>query len=79
MNLSGVRAGDIVEADIKGRRFYAAVDVPRVRGCRVQLAVTPITPGISYRTLTSRQVIGHWRASSATRSRHSADRVEAQA
>lgn len=61
MRLANVRAGDIVQVDVKGRRFYALAEADGA-GAR-ELPVRPITPGITYRRATSRQVIAHWRKS----------------
>jgi hypothetical protein len=69
MDISGVRPGDIIEADVKGRHFYALVSSTGRAGRKLQLNVDPITPGITWLTLTGRQVVGHWRAAGATRAR----------
>lgn len=63
MNISSVNAGDIVRVDKKGRRFLAFVDGRDNGG----LAVTPVNRHETYRTASAREVIGIWRASSATR------------
>lgn len=63
MRLASVQPGDIVEADVRGRRFHAIV---LGRPARTELAVDPITAGISYRRVTSRQVLQHWRRSRAS-------------
>ena len=63
MNITPIKERDVVECDVKGRRFYALV---QGRGERKgQLRVSPITHGISYRTVTARQVIAHFRRSRA--------------
>ena len=65
MNITPIRERDVVECDVKGRRFFALV---RGRGERKgQLRVEPITHGITYRTVTARQVIAHFRRSRAAR------------
>jgi hypothetical protein len=48
-----------VQCDVKGRRFYALVTEHTPRG----LAVQPITNGITYRHVTARQVVAHYRRS----------------
>lgn len=58
MNLSSVREGDIVECDIKGRRFFAHVRGKDATG----VAITPITRE-TWRHVTAQQVIGHYRKS----------------
>ena len=64
MNLGGVRPRDIVECDVRGRRFYAIVrDKHATPGSPTRLTVKPITPGINYFEVPARQVIGHWRRS----------------
>lgn len=62
MTLAGIHEGDVVFCDVKGRRFYAVVQ-GRGKG---ELRVSPITPHISYRTVTARQVIEHFRKARRT-------------
>jgi hypothetical protein len=59
VNVTGVREGDIIECDVKGRRFFALVQekLPGV------LRFRPITAGITYRSAKSTEVIGHYRRS----------------
>lgn len=58
MNLQGIRAGDLVACDVKGRVFIARVEgVPAPDG----LPVEPITKGVTYRTVTARQVTEHYK------------------
>lgn len=59
MNISGVKPGDIVHADVLGRKFYALVDGPI--DSEGVLPVHPISHNISYRHLTARQVKEHYR------------------
>jgi len=59
MTLAGVRAGDIVLADRKGRRFYAIVIERRER----ELAVEPIDRRVTYHVVKAREVLGIWRKS----------------
>lgn len=59
MNLTGIREGDIVRVDKKGRRFHAVVEAKEGR----ELKVLPLQKNISYRTATSREVCDHWRKS----------------
>ena len=61
MTLGAVRAGDIVLADRKGRRFYAIVTERRDR----ELAVEPIDRRVTYYTVKAREVLGIWRKSRA--------------
>ena len=65
MTLAGVRAGDIVLADRKGRRFYAVVTERRER----ELGVEPIDRRVTYRHVKAREVIGIWRKSRAQNGR----------
>lgn len=56
MNISSVQVGDMIQADVKGRIFHAiVVEVG------ADLEVDPIERGVTWRHITSRQVIGHWR------------------
>ena len=57
MTLGGVNPGDIVLADVKGRRFYAIVIARRLR----VLVVEPIDRRVSYRRVKAREVLGLWR------------------
>lgn len=58
MRLASVRPGDIVRCDVRGLRFLAYVE-----DCgRRQVAIMPHHPqGISYREVSPRQVVEHWR------------------
>lgn len=62
MTIGGIRDGDIVQADIRGQRFYGIV-TDEVETTRSELAVRPIGNGRERwpRIVTARQVIGHWR------------------
>ncbi len=61
MTLGGVKPGDIVLADRKGRRFYAVVMGRRER----ELLVEPIDRRVTYHHVKAREVIGIWRKSRA--------------
>ena len=65
MTLGAVRAGDIVLADRKGRRFYAIVVERRER----ELEVDPIDRRVTYRHVKAREVLGIWRKSRAQNGR----------
>lgn len=58
MRLNGVKAGDLVLCDVKGRRFHAEVTDTPGDG---DLQVRPLTPAVTYRHVTARQVLEHWR------------------
>jgi hypothetical protein len=57
MTLKNVNRDDVVEVDIKGRRFRA--DVVDVDGSA--LRIRPLSRNISYRHASARQVVRHWR------------------
>ena len=61
MTLSGVKSGDIVLCDRKGRRFFAVVTARRER----ELEVEPIDRRVTYRRVKAREVLGIWRKSRA--------------
>ena len=65
MTLAGVKPGDIVLADRKGRRFYAIVTERRER----ELAVEPIDRRVTYHVVKAREVLGIWRKSRAQNGR----------
>jgi hypothetical protein len=58
MRLQGIRAGDLVLCDVKGRRFHAEVTTTPTGA---ELEVRPLLRGITYRRVTSRCVKEHWR------------------
>lgn len=58
MQLSGVREGDIVEIDKKGRYFFAFVE-GKDDGI---LQIQPMkNANVSYYTATAREVVGHYK------------------
>ena len=63
MTLRGIRPGDIVQGDVRGSLFHAYVD--RVEGS--EIAVSPISRNVTFRRLTSRQVIAHWRKATGSK------------
>jgi hypothetical protein len=66
VNVQSVHSGDIVECNIKGRRFFAlATSDPQASpmGGFKTMTIRPITPSVSYRIVGSTQVIGHYRRS----------------
>jgi hypothetical protein len=66
MNVASVHEGDIVECDVRGRRFFALATSnpqPSPRGGPSTLTIRPITPSISFRVVNAPQVIGHYRRS----------------
>ncbi len=56
MRLEGIVAGDIVEVDRLGRRFYALVSGNAAEG----LSIQPLDRKITYRNCRAREVVGHW-------------------
>jgi hypothetical protein len=61
MTLGSIRSGDIVLANRRDRRFYAIVTCRHER----ELEVEPIDRRITYRRVTTREVLGVWRKSRA--------------
>jgi hypothetical protein len=55
--------GDIVMCDIRGSRFYAEV-TEKGKG---NIAIKPLTKGYGFYSANSRQVVGLWRKSKASR------------
>jgi hypothetical protein len=71
MNLTPIKVDDIVNADVRGDRFYALV-IERVRQNetldRRVLRVKSLTGRpIPTQFLTARQVVGHWRRSAQSK------------
>ncbi|MGH2893878.1 MAG: hypothetical protein ACRDPM_11545 [Solirubrobacteraceae bacterium] len=58
MRLQGIRAGDLVLCDVKGRRFHAEVTTTPAGA---ELEVRPLMPAVTYRRVSSRSVKEHWR------------------
>ena len=56
MRLEGIQAGDIVEVDRNGRRFFALVTGSAPGG----LAVQPTDRRVNYYSCRSRDVVAHW-------------------
>ncbi len=56
MRLAAIRPQDVVRDDKRGRSFMAFVLAKGADG----LSIDPIEPGISYRSATAREVVGHW-------------------
>jgi hypothetical protein len=66
MNVSPIRAGDIVEIDKRGTKFHAIVTAPAAGG---ELPVRPLERWATWRTARPSEVVGHWRPSADTRRR----------
>jgi len=56
MRLEGIRAGDIVEVDRRGRRFHALVG-ESVEGA---LSIEPLDRRVTYRSCRPHEVRAHW-------------------
>jgi hypothetical protein len=56
VRLEGINTGDIVEVDLRGRRFHALVTGASSGG----LAIQPIDRRVNYYSCRSREVVGHW-------------------
>lgn len=71
MNLTPIKAGDIVKADVRGDLFYGLVAEPAAMNEALRrrvLTVSSLTGRpIPTRFLTAHQVIGHWRRSARSR------------
>lgn len=57
MRITGVKAGDVVSCDVRGRLFYALV----LEHHGKELEIVAITAGITYTSVTARQVEKHYR------------------
>ncbi len=58
MRLQGIRAGDLVLCDVKGRRFHAEVTTSPTGA---ELEILPLLRAITYRRVSARSVKEHWR------------------
>ena len=59
MQLQGIRPGDIVFCDVKGRQFYA--EVREKEPGKQELRIRPLHSNITYFHVTARQVSRHYR------------------
>lgn len=58
MTLAGLRIGDLVRCDVKGRIFYAMVESkPDAEG----VSIAPLDRRVTYRHVTATQIREHWR------------------
>lgn len=57
-----IRPGDLVECDVRGQRFFARVEeVDKV------VRIAPLSRQITYRSVSARQIIGHYRKAAGSR------------
>jgi hypothetical protein len=56
MRLEGIQTGDIIEVDLRGRRFHALVTGTTPGG----LAIQPTDRRVNHYSCRSREVVGHW-------------------
>ena len=66
MKLGTIRPGDVVEIEKRGSTFYAIAGKVDDAGLRL----SPISRQINHFHATAREVVGHWRATKATRERN---------
>lgn len=57
MRTQGISPGDIVHSDVRGQRFFAVV-TSREGG---ELQIEPLDNRYTYRRVTARQIVGHYR------------------
>ena len=62
MRTQSIKAGDIVECDVRGQSFFA-----RVVDTSDKIGIEPLSRQITYRQVTARQVVGHYRKASGSR------------
>jgi hypothetical protein len=68
VNITPIKPGDIVECDVRGSSFFAKADtIAKDFANRKVLNIEPLSPKITYRQATPRQVVGHYRKSKASR------------
>lgn len=65
MKLGGIRCDDLVQGDVRGVAFYATVEGVEGR----ELVVAPLSRNVTFRRLTARQVIAHWRKAAGSHPR----------
>jgi hypothetical protein len=66
MNISSIKRDDIVECDVRGRRFHAQVTEDPQNG---ELSVLPLDKRINYFSVRSNQVVKHYRLMGRPRSK----------
>lgn len=62
--VSNIHEGDVLLVDKGGRRFYARATETPTNGT---IKIKPIERWASWYTASSREVVGHWIATTATR------------
>ena len=62
MRTQGVKPGDIVECDVRGQTFFA-----RVVELGDAISIEPLSRQITYRQVTARQIVGHYRKAKGSR------------
>jgi len=72
MNSTGIKAGDLVRADVRGGRFWARVSAPmrEIEGLGKRITLEPLEGArgvLPAQWVTSRQVVGHWRERSGSK------------
>lgn len=63
MRTTSINPGDIVHSEIRGQGFYAKVTDKTDDG----LAVEPLDRRVTFRTVTARQIVGHYRKAKGSR------------
>jgi hypothetical protein len=63
MRTTSINAGDIVHSEIRGQGFYARVVDKTDDG----LAVEPLDRRVTFRNVTARQIVGHYRKAKGSR------------
>jgi len=68
MNISSVRAGDIVEVDIRGTKFIARVEeFVKIEGKQSSLKIMPFHNASNRYSCKANEVIGHYKKMNRTR------------
>lgn len=62
MRTQTIKAGDLVECDVRGQTFFA-----RVVDRDEKLVIEPLSQQITFRHVTARQVVGHYRKAAGSR------------
>jgi hypothetical protein len=62
MRTQSIKAGDIVECDVRGQFFFA-----RVVDTSDKIGIEPLSRQITFRQVTARQIVGHYRKATGSR------------
>jgi len=67
MTLGQIKPGDVVQVDIKGRRFFALAGPPVSNGGPRAIGIEPLSCRETHRVAKAREIVGHYRKAAGSR------------